>query len=480
MKRCDIAIVGAGPAGLAAAGEAVGLGLSVTLIDDNAQPGGQYFRQPPESFRQRGRDPFAGERARAEALFRVVDDRLVSYLPGATVWDAPEPGVLAYAAGPRSGRVAAGAIVIAAGAHDRPVPFPGWTLPGVISAGAAQNLIKGQRVVPGGRTVVAGNGPLLLVVAATLVRAGVEVAAVVEAAPIHRRLWRQAARLAAAPAALRLAAQYRLALMTRGVALHTGMIAVAASGGDAVEAVTIAPIGADGRIDRDRVRTIATDTLITGFGLTPSVELTRLLGCDHRFDGLRGGWLPIRSAGLETSVDGVFAAGDGAAIGGVELALVEGRLAALGAAHKLGRVAPAARRALHRRWARLDRFRTGLERLFAPPATFLGLLTPDTVVCRCEDVTAAELHDRVAEGAASMLQLKAATRCGMGRCQGRNCQITLAAMVADAQGLAVDALSWPRVRPPARPILLGDLMHEDIPPPVLPADPHLPRPRTDG
>ena len=479
MKTCDLAIVGAGPGGLAAATEAVTYGLSVTLIDDNPCPGGQYFRQPPGAFRRHGRSASDKEMARAEALFRVLDRPLVTYLPGALVWDAPEPGVLAYTAGARSGRVHAGTVVVAAGAYDRPVPFPGWTLPGVVTAGAVQNLAKSQRIVPGGRTVVAGNGPLLLVVATNLLRAGVDVAAVVEAAPINRRLWRQVPRLIAAPAIVCLAAQYRSALMAAGIPLCSGEIVVEASGGDAVDAVTIAAVDPDGRVDRGRARTIAANTLVTGFGLTPSVELTQLLDCCHRFDLLRGGWLPIRSRSLETSVGGVFAVGDCAAIGGVEMALVEGRLAALGAALRLGCDETAAiarrRRQLERQRARLDRFRTGLERIFAPPRGFLDLLTPDTVVCRCEDVTAGDLRRRVAEGAGSMTQLKATTRAGMGRCQGRNCLITLATMVAEAQGVAIGELAWPRVRPPARPILLGDLLHEDIPPPVLPRDPHLPR-----
>ncbi|MCZ6523650.1 MAG: (2Fe-2S)-binding protein, partial [Alphaproteobacteria bacterium] len=195
---------------------------------------------------------------------------------------------------------------------------------------------------------------------------------------------------------------------------------------------------------------------------------------------LRGGSLPLRSAALETTVPGVFAVGDGAAIGGVEIALLEGRLAALNALARLrgGAAAAAAqgrRRALVRRLARLYRFRVGLERLFAPPRHFLELITPETVVCRCEEVSAGELRRRAAEGATSMSQLKATTRTGMGRCPGRNCLATLAALVAQAHGLAPGALAWPKARPPARPIPLGELLHETLPPPELPDDPHFPR-----
>jgi len=252
-----------------------------------------------------------------------------------------------------------------------------------------------------------------------------------------------------------------------------------------VRAVTLAPIDPAGRIERARARRVEVDTLVVGFGLTPSVELTRLLGCAHAFDPLRGGWLPVRSPALETSAPGVFAAGDGTGVGGVELAQIEGRLAGLGAALRLGRAKPgqaeARRRSLAARLGRLDRFRAGLERVFAPPASYLDLLTEDTLVCRCEDVAYGELIARLGDYAArtgaatGMLGLKAATRTGMGRCQGRNCLTTLAAIVARAQGVAVDRLTWPRVRPPARPIRLGDLLHEVIPPAVLPDDPHRPR-----
>jgi NADPH-dependent 2,4-dienoyl-CoA reductase/sulfur reductase-like enzyme len=397
----DLAVVGAGPAGLAAAGEAADYGLSVVLLDNNERPGGQYFRQPPKTFRRRTPSPFARDWVRADELFRVLDHPGVTYLPNAVVWDSPEPSTLAYAAGADSGRVRAGCVVIAAGAYDRPVPFPGWTLPGVMTAGGVQNLIKGERVVPGSRAAVVGNGPLLLVVAAGLVRAGVRLEALAEAAPVRRRAWAQAARLAAAPSILSLAASYRATLLRARVPYRTGESVVAAEGDGEVRAVTLAPIDVAGRLDRARARRVEVDTLVVGFGLTPSVELTKLLGCAHAFNPLRGGWLPVRSPALETSVPGVFAAGDGTGIGGVELALVEGRFAGLGAALRLGRAQPGRvegrQRSLAARLRRLHRFRAALERVFAPPASYLDLLTDGTVVCRCEEVTYGELRARLAE-----------------------------------------------------------------------------------
>ena len=479
MKTCDLAIVGAGPAGLAAAREAVDLGLSVTLIDDNDQPGGQYFRQLPVPFARRGRGLFDKEQERAQRLFRVLDDPRVSYLPCGVVWDAPEADVLGFAAGAESGRIRAGGIVIAAGAHDRPLPFPGWTLPGVVTAGGIQNLLKGQGIVPGGRIVVAGNGPLPLVVAASLRLAGAEVAALVEAAPANRRLWPHLGRLLCAPAILGLAAKYRVSLAVAGIPVIYVRAVVEAHGETSLRAVSIAPIDREGRVDRARVEALEVGTLAIGYGLVPSTELTRLLGCVHDYDQLRGSWLPRRSETLETSVLGVYAVGDGAAIGGAEIALLEGRLAAQAAALRMGGKLDAAarrrRRILAARLARLNRFRDALTEVFAPPCHFLELLTPETLVCRCEEVTLGELRGNGIGTAASMPRLKAATRVGMGRCQGRNCLGTLAALVAAREGWDAGAPAWPRTRPPARPIPLASLLHEEIPPPDLPEDPHLPR-----
>ncbi len=471
MRTTDLAIVGAGPAGLAAAAEAARHSMSVTLLDDNPLPGGQYFRQMPAAFRRFARSFFDKDDQEAADLFRVIEHPSVSYLPNTVVWDSPEANVLAFARGVDSGRLRAGCIIVAAGAFDRPVPFPGWTLPGVIAAGGVQNLLKGQRVLPGRRVLVAGNGPLLLVLARNLRRAGATVLEVLESAPLHR-VWRELPKLLAAPAIFRRGLGYRASLLRAGIPVRTGETVVEARGQEEVAEAVVAPIDPAGRVDRSRARSIRLDTLVVGFGFTPSVELSRLLGCAHRYDPLRGGWLPVRSGDLETSVAGVFAAGDGAGIAGVEVALTEGRLAGLAAAVRLGRCRPAdavnIARPLRARLARLSRFREGMDRLYAPPESFLGLLAPETIVCRCEEVTAGEFFQLLSEGVQSVNALKALTRTSMGRCQGRNCLGPLAALVARESGCAPADLVLPPARPPARPIPLEDLLHESLPPPVAP------------
>jgi NADPH-dependent 2,4-dienoyl-CoA reductase/sulfur reductase-like enzyme len=474
VRTAELAIVGAGPAGLAAAGEAARHGVSVVLLDDNPLPGGQYLRQGaatrahgdhPDGRRRRGAD----HARRARELLAAVSHPRVDFLGGAVVWAAPAAKTLAFTRDGRGDRLRAEVIVVAAGASDRAVPFPGWTLPGVLTAGGAQNLLKSQGVLPGRRAVVAGTGPLLLVASDSLRRAGATVVEVLDSAPRGRQL-ASLARLAARPDLVWRGVVYRAGLVRSGIRLRWGATVIEARGQGEVREAVVAPIDAAGRVDRARARAIAADTIVAGFGLTPATELTRLLGCAHEWDRSRGGWIPRRSADLETSVPGVLAAGDGAGIGGAEAAMREGELAGLIAAERLGRCPPAevARRrgALRSRLARLARFREGIEALYAPPPDYLALLTPETVVCRCEEVTAGRLADGFSRGFTSLNALKGATRIGMGVCQGRNCLRTLGDLVAREQRCEVRDLAHPRARPPARPVRLGDVLGEEMSPPA--------------
>ena len=230
MRSVEIAVIGAGPAGLAATAEAVACGAKVTLIDDNRQPGGQYFRQISGEFRRKTTTVFDKDQPRAEALLRIINHAAVDYMPETTVWSLGEDRVVGYSGPQGSGRLAAGCLILCPGAHDRPVPFPGWTLPGVVTAGGLQNLVKEQRMLPGRRAVVAGNGPLLLVTAASLLRGGAQVAEVIEAAPLHRRLLPLLPALAASPKILRLAISYRLLMMRHGVPMRSGETVIEALG----------------------------------------------------------------------------------------------------------------------------------------------------------------------------------------------------------------------------------------------------------
>ena len=479
IEEVDVTIIGAGAAGLSAAGEAARMGARVVLVDDNQHPGGQYFRQPsPQNYKCKSLVS-EKDRHRFAQLLKGIDTPLVRYCPGTTVWDIHDQFTIGLADGERSRRIRSAAIVISAGARDHVYPFPGWTLPGVITAGGSQNLIKGMGIAPAAPVVVAGNGPLLLVAAANLVSVGVEVAAVVEASNRPWNIVRHAAKLIHGGSNLGLAIKYLKILYKSKIPFLRGYGVIAAYGSECLSAVDVAPIIRHGKFERSQARRITAKTMVTGMGLTPSLELPRLLGLKEASMPLRGGPNIITNEKMMSSVFGVFVAGDGSSIGGVELSLVEGRIAGINAAIHAGIGASESMQlsltrdlSAHRR---LCKFRSGLERVFMNNVDWYDLLTPETIICRCEDVTWGKLHKCKEKGLITPLQLKAATRIGMGRCQGRNCLGTLAALTSHEGDDPTKEQEMPRTRPPARPILLSELLHEQLPPPELPDDPHLPR-----
>ena len=473
MISTELAVVGAGPAGLAAVAEACRHGVATVLLDDNARPGGQYL--PPgagdASARLGHARPPTGTGRRGGVGERPARGRVASagHLPaGTVVWAAPEPHVLALAGSGGGERLRAELIVVATGAIDRAVAFPGWTLPGVITAGGAQNLMKSQGVLPGRRVVVAGTGPLLLVVADSLRRAGANVVEVLEAAE-QRHPWRWLPRLAAAPALLRRGLRYRAGLARAGIPFRTGHTVIEARGADTVREVVVAPIDARGHVDRRRARRLAADALVVGFGLTPAVELTRLLGCEHTWDAARGGLIPRRSTDLESSVPGVLVAGDGAGIAGVESALVEGRLAGLLAAERLGRC-PAAGG---------PGDRGGPASPARPPRAIPpGDRAPPRPAARLP--CAAHRGDRRlplrgGDGGRRVRRPRARSR-ERGRAQGRDARGHGAMPGSElpahdrrdpgprASDVRPATSPCPGARPPARPVRLGDLVGEALPP----------------
>jgi NADPH-dependent 2,4-dienoyl-CoA reductase/sulfur reductase-like enzyme len=461
-----VVIVGAGPAGLAAARTLAARGIACVVLDDNARPGGQYLRQPPPGVAAPRLDP------RGASLFAALDHALVEYRPGVTVWAAPAPLTLAYAGAGGSGRVRARAIVLATGAQDRPCPFPGWTLPGVIAAGGCLNLVKGQGMVPTGAVVVAGNGPLVLLTAAVLLRLGVRVRAVAEAARPTRRPGAALACAAAGPGVFARGIAYRARLLRAGVPYLEGTAILRAEGGDEVASVTLARVGPDGRPLAETARAFPADWLVTGYGLQPATELSRLLGCREVFSPSRGGWVPSRSPVLETSVAHVFAVGEAGGIGGADAAFAEGAFVARTIAARLG----AGRAPRPSALRRVDRARKSLAALYALPAP-IDLADRETIICRCEEITAATLDAAARRCDGDLGRIKTETRLSMGRCQGRNCLAPAAAIVASACGTGPESLPWPRARPPARPVPLDALLTEPLPPPRAPDAP-LPDVRT--
>lgn len=439
----DLAVVGAGPAGLAAAVAAADLGLRTVLLDAAPRVGGQFYRHPAPGLRaarpgalHHGWKLFA---ALDRRLRRHVDTGAVRYLAEHHVWSVAAAGsgwLLHAVAGPEgltARTVRARAVLFATGAQERQLPFPGWTLPGVVAAGGAQAMLKAGLVLPGQRVVVAGSGPLLLAVAASLAQAGARVPLVAEAAG-YTGYARGAAVLAANPGKLLEGAGYAARLLRHRVPVRTRHAVVAAHGGSRVEGVTVARLDRDWRPVPGSERRIDCDALAVGHGLLPQLELPVELGCRTRYlpDGSPA---LVVDADQRTTVPGLWAAGESTGVGGAGLALAEGESAARDIAASLGPVpgagpsSPADPSALRRRRARLRAFAELMATAHRPGPGWTGWLSDDTEVCRCEEVTAGQVRAAVDElGAADQRTVKLLTRAGMGWCQGRICGPAVAAL----------------------------------------------------
>jgi D-hydroxyproline dehydrogenase subunit alpha len=467
MEQVELVVIGAGPAGIQAALSAAESGVDVVLIDGYAQPGGQYFRQLPAAFRS---DDRTRHQAQASALLRRLRESKIRVLSNATVWGAfpatEGDGWQVALYGPSIAPcLDARALILAAGAYDRPVAFPGWTLPGVMTAGAAQTLLKSQRVLPGRRVLLSGTGPLQLSVAASLVRAGAEVVSVLEGSSFGLSNVRQAPAVWGQWERLREGWGYLQVL--RRVPYHFGWAAIEARGSEQVEEAVIARLDADWRPVPGTEQTLSVDTILIGYGFIPSTQLSRLLGCEHEYDLRRGGYVPVRDDNMRTSLPGVFMAGDGAGIGGAELSMLEGQLAGFSAAEFLGHLTAAGmreRRApLEGSLARERRFARMLGEFYTPGPGIFDLPNDDTIICRCEEVTVGEVRAAAADGVRSMTELKALTRLGMGNCQGRICGELAARILAHELGLGEDFLASSHAtgvftaRPPIHPVPLADM-----------------------
>jgi len=411
-RGAEIVVVGGGPAGIAAAVHAAETGARTLLLDEQARLGGQIWR---------------GEAAPAARKWLLRLSRSgTTVLAGATVVDAPGPNELLVERDGLPVRVAFERLVLATGARELFLPFPGWTLPGVVGVGGAQALLKAGARFEGLRVVVAGSGPLLPAVAAGLKRAGSRIVGIAEQAPFSRLaafgagLWRQPRRIAEG---------LGYAATLRGVPWRAGTWVREALGDEGVLRVVLAGSRAGEEWE--------CDILACGFGLVPNLELPRLLGCETTADRV------VVDASQRTSRDGVFATGELCGIAGVEHALATGAIAGLAAA---GRVSPWA---LAARRARETGFAVRLARAFALRDELRSLPRPDTTVCRCEDVPLGRLAM-----AASAREAKLLTRAGMGACQGRVCGAALGFL----RGFAPD-----RVRPPLVPVPVAVLVDEEDP-----------------
>lgn len=464
MNHYDLIVLGAGPAGVSAALLAAKKGLSVALFDDNPAAGGQVYRAAimPDA-KMDGAESRAGETLR-DALSRSN----VRLFLGHVVW-AVTGDYRVDALGPE-GAVACTTtiLLVATGTTERVVPFEGWTLPGVIGLAAATILLKSQRALPGKTTLVAGCGPLLVAVAGNTLKAGGEVKAIVDIASRNEWLGTAAAVLAR-PAIFKQSLSYGLPILRARTPLfsrHT-LVKVSPQGDQLL--CELAPCDASGRPVAGIRQEILVDCVAVGHGLTPSTDITRLLHAKHHYVREAGGWIAQTDANGQTSRERLFVAGDGAGVRGAAAAIEQGKRVGLACVSLLRDNALPEQEAanLSRAWQHAARFGRSMAAMMALREGHVESIPPDAVVCRCEDVTRADIEQACLAGARDVNQLKAWTRCGMGPCQGRTCGDIAAELLANKLSVARESVGIFSPRTPLRPLTISDMTGEydysDIP-----------------
>ncbi|XUM22620.1 FAD-dependent oxidoreductase [Bradyrhizobium oligotrophicum S58] len=454
-ERAPPLIVGAGPAGIRAAMTLAAAGLRPIVVDEGHACGGQIYRQP---LNPDGRDSTARYGSEARKAARLHRDfaalgLAIDYQPNALLWNLRD-GAADILRGGSSHRISYDGLILATGATDRVLPVPGWTLPGVFTLGGAQIALKAQGCAIGRRVVFAGSGPLLYLVAWQYMKAGVEVAAVLDAAPLSAKLNLLRA-LPLAPGIVLRGLRMAVELTLRGTRVRFGVSRIRIEGKGRVARIAYHAGG--------REHAITCDGVGYGLNLRSETQAADLAGCAFRFDARDRAHLPVRDAGGRSSVAGAYLAGDGARIAGADAAEAAGERAALALLEDRGLPRDALRAAaLEHAQARIDRLRDVLEAAFPYPSHWAGDIADDTLLCRCEEIDAGEARRAISDFSLTEInRLKAVTRIGMGRCQGRMCGAAAAELLAALTRRDIGAVGRLRAQAPIKPIPLAASLSVD-------------------
>jgi thioredoxin reductase/bacterioferritin-associated ferredoxin len=467
MAEFDVVVLGGGPAGVHAALAAASAGLNVALFDENASAGGQVYRAPIEGMRAAS----SADQQAGDVLRRELTASTVTTFFAHSVW-AVTGDYRIDATGPNGPvHCTARALIVASGTTERVVPFEGWTTPGVIGLAAATILLKSQGVLPGRSTLVAGCGPLLAAVAAKTIEGGGKVEAIADLAGTAD--WARALpAMLARPGLLRQGVDWWRTINRARTPRYGRHTIIRVEPADERLRATLAPCDAAGRPISGQRTTVLADCIAVGHGLTPATEITRLLRAKHRYSRAAGGWIAVADQDGRTSRPLLYVAGDGAGIAGAAAAATHGALAGLACALDLGAANPVRltrgigpARSAHRHAAR---FGHAMANLMALRPGHVESITPETIVCRCEDVTRAEIEAACDAGARDINQLKAWTRCGMGPCQGRTCGDVAGELLMRRMGTASrETVGCFSARTPLRPVtveaLTGNFTYDEIP-----------------
>jgi len=477
----ELLIVGAGPAGMAAADTATSLGIAATVVDEHAERGGQFLRQPPTGFKMTNWLPGKTYQPAKKLLARSQQLRDVEWLQQATVagifpqhgGSSSEPrfrAVIDTEDGSR--QISARSVLIASGCYDLPVIFPGWNTPGVMAAGGIQVFIKSQQFVPGERILLVGSHPLQLVIADQIIQAGGEVAGVLFAQKQSRALalFRQPMTLFQQANKFKQLIGTMARLRKAGVKVEFGRTLVKANGGHELHSVTVAPLDQQRRLIKDAATDISCDRLGVCFSFLTSSELARQMEADCVWNARRGGWLAHHDEWMASSVSGLFVAGEITGVAGSDVAMVEGKLAALGCALELGKLdattAEQNARPLRQQLQQLHGFAELLSQLSWPGDDFFDqLMSDDSIVCKCEELSAGALRklftDNPNINRASSAKLL--SRAGMGLCQGRYCHHSLTRLLAQLRGMQEQEVAGFTARFPGKPLSIAHLIESASP-----------------
>lgn len=445
----DLVVVGSGPAGMAAACEARTLGLSVALLDEQPEIGGQIYRRievaPTKLLEILGPDYAAGK--------RLADDFRSSgsqYIGGATVWNVTTDGAVDYVANGHAAQITGRYVLLASGAMERPFPIDGWTLPGVMGAGAGQIMLKGAGALPDEPVVMAGCGPLLYLLAWQYIRAGVKISAIVDTTrpAAYLRALRHSAGALAGWRDLAKGLKLLSAIRRAGVRVYSAAANLKVEGSSQAEGLRFEIKG--------RSWNIPASLILLHQGVVPNTQLSWSTGADHKWDDEQLCWRPVTDDAGRIGETQLYIAGDSRGIVGANASAVQGRLAALSIARSLGFDTQHGRmRSLRNDLRKFTAIRPFLDSLYRPQDE--NRIPPDhVIVCRCEEVSAGQIRKYVELGCLGPNQTKAFGRCGMGPCQGRLCGLTVTEVISEARAVEPSEVGYYRVRSPIKPILLGN------------------------
>ena len=470
INQFDLVVIGGGPAGIAAASTAASFGLRVAIIDERVTFGGQIFKRLGEGFDLESPEALGKDYARGARLIQELEQSAISKFNSTTVLTIEDNQIITSHPVDGVRRFSCKALVIAPGAYDRPVVFPGWTLPGVMTAGAVQTLVKTQQISPGKRIFFAGSGPLALAFSAQLIKYGAPVFKVIESAPFPSPV-KLLGLLSSVKGNWDLAGdaiRYRGTLLSHQVPFHYGRIITKAEGSGRVEAVTHARVDRDWNPIKGTEIVEPADTLCLGYGFFPSHELFRLLDCDFDYDETRGGFTVSKDSwGLTQSSSplAIYAVGDGTGVTGSYSAEAQGRLARLHIANHLGSLSTQERdrrsKNFRKELQQRNNFQRAINKMFDVKQGIYRLADANTVICRCESVRAKEIEP-VIDSTCDVSVVKSYSRAGMGLCQARNCQRQIAAMIAIRHKISISEIPFQTPRMPVKPVEIGKIADPSI------------------